>query len=73
MNSYGRKSEPLLPDDPLAPIPVGGVLLGRVRAKLGGHGVDSAWQRHVGFAPEQNSRRVLDRIQGAIPTGIGPY
>ena len=32
--------------------------------RRGGHGVDSAWQRHVGFATGLHPRRVLGRIQG---------
>jgi hypothetical protein len=41
--------------------------LGRLRTKRGGHGTDSAWQRHMGFAAGAHPRRVVGRIQGCDP------
>jgi hypothetical protein len=48
------------------PVPLGGVLLRRFRTKRGGHGADSSWWRHGGFAAGPKPRRVLGRLRSAI-------
>ncbi len=51
----------------LGRLPLGGVPLGRFRTRRGGSGVDSAWQRHVGFATGANPHRCWPVSRGAIP------